>query len=144
MKVVLDECLPIVLVEAFQAFADRQIIAHEIVHAKQYRPDGEKGDKNWIIRFAEDGGEVVISGDTQMRQKPHERLALSRAGLITIFFEPRWGRANCFVKAAMMLRWWPKIDEHIATASAGSCWEIPYLWNWKPLRDVSARPDQVL
>jgi hypothetical protein len=141
VKIAFDECIPIQMFEAFRALAQSDGFRHEIVSAREYRPIDEKGDAGWVVRFATDDGRVVVSGDTAMRRNVMERLALARAGLITFFFEPRWGTKNGYVKAAMLMNWWPKIEDQLATAEPGQCWEIPFQWNWTSLRDVTARPD---
>ena len=91
MKIAFDENVPIAMVKVFQTFANerqlkRKIGAFEITSATSFTPKPGEGDylkKNdvpWIKRFAAAGGTVIISGDTEMRYVPHERLALIRAG----------------------------------------------------------------
>ena len=63
----------------------------------------------WIEKFAAAGGKVIISGNTKMRQVPHERLALVEAGMIVVFFENRWNGWNFFRKCALLLHWWPVV-----------------------------------
>jgi hypothetical protein len=138
VKIALDENLPIGLVQVFQELANKGLIpAVELVSAGAYRPSSERGDEGWIPRFAADGGNIVISGDGRMRARRHEAIALSSAKLIVFFFEGSWGKKNIFVKTAMLLNWWPKIIETIGKSEPGQCWEIPFQWNWKEMRDVT-------
>lgn len=145
MKIAFDENIPPLMLKTFQSLASAgEILGHEIVGAKDYRPVGERGDQNWIERFALDGGLVIISGDVRIRVLPAERAALAQAGLITFFFESRWGQADGWVKSSMLLRWWPQILEQISSSKPGDCWEIPFQWNTKPMRNVSAYPDEIM
>lgn len=132
------------MVTVFQTLAkERGVLKAEIVLAKSYRPDGEIGDEHWTRRFADDGGHVIISGDTKMRARLHELAALVESGLVTYFFQRQWTGASFFTKSAMLMHWWPKVREHMGTAAKGTCWEIPYQWTWKDLENVSANPKDI-
>lgn len=138
MKVAFDENIPIGMVRVFQTLAaEGQILEAEIHYAGDYRPTGERGDENWIVRFAKDGGNVIVSGDERMRSLPQERAALAQTGMITFFFDSQWSSKNFFVKAAMLLNWWPKIMDVAKNSEPGQCWQIPFAWNWTNMRDVT-------
>jgi len=145
VKIAFDENVSPLLLKTFQSLAlAGQILGHEFVSARDYRPLEERGDENWIERFAHDGGQVIISGDVRIRSLPAERAALAQAGVITFFFEARWGQADGWTKSSMLLKWWPKIEEQIQASKSGDCWEIPFQWNHKPMRNVSAFPEEIL
>ena len=96
---------------------------------KRGDPDYDKNnDAPWIRRFAADGGSVIISGDTNMRRQPHERLALVQQGMVTIFFEPKWSKWVFFRKCALLLNWWPAIAKTAKAAKPGSFWRVPANW----------------
>jgi tryptophan synthase alpha subunit len=144
VKIAFDENIPIVMVRVFETLAREKIIPEiEVFSAAAYRPVEERGDENWVKRFASAGGKVVISGDVQMRSRLHERAALAQAGVVTYFFEGPWSRFNPFSKSAMLIQWWPYLVEHMKTGAAGSCWEIPVSWNVKELKNVSTNPAQI-
>jgi hypothetical protein len=97
------------MVKVFQTFANerqlkRKIGAFEITSATQYTPKPadddylKKNDVPWIKRFATAGGRVIISGDTEMRYVPHERLALIQAGMLVFFFDGKWSQWDFFSK----------------------------------------------
>lgn len=156
MKVAFDENVPIVLVRVFQTFAGerklRRLSGSLIVHsAKDYLPQpGEKGhgirgDTPWIEKFAAAGGKVIISGNTRMRQVPHERLALVNAGMIVIFFESRWNSWDFFKKCALLLHWWPNIVKKLKTAKPKEFWCVPCSWGEKgTLRRLSSDDQKLL
>jgi hypothetical protein len=119
------------------------VLKAEVVLAKTYRPHGESGDEHWTRRFAADGGQIIISGDTRMRARLHELAALVESGLVTYFFQRQWSDASFFTKSAMLLHWWKPVRDHMDTAAKGTCWEIPYQWTWKDLVNVSADPKAI-
>jgi ribosomal protein S18 len=101
LKIAFDENVPIAMVRVFNLFANEKQLRKitgkfEIKSAKDYTPQlGDpdylhKNDVPWLKRFAADDGKVVISGNTEMKNQNHERLALIECGFIVIFFEPQW------------------------------------------------------
>ena len=112
--------MPAAMARVFQGFAAEKALKHLaegiiLTQAKDYYPqttDGDhkgKDDSPWIKRFADDGGKVVISGDTNMKKKAHERLALVDAGITTIFFPGPWSGWKFCQKMALLMHWWPAI-----------------------------------
>lgn len=145
MKVAFDENVPLEMVRIFRQESETALAAgHLVISARDFRPDGEHGDEGWLRRFAEAGGQVVISGDKRMRALAHERAALAEGGLVAYFFEPKWNGALLHVKAAMLVKWWPQISEHMQQAEPGTCWEIPFSWTGGEFRDVSARSSEIV
>jgi hypothetical protein len=146
------------MVRAFQTFANERQLKKvagqfEIRSAADYTP--KPGDPDyvphndvpWLKRFAADGGKVVISGDTKMKNMPHERLALIDLKLIVIFFESQWSEWKFFTKCALLLLWWPVIADKIKRVKKpdAAFWHIPC--NWKEngkLRKVSNKDPQLL
>jgi hypothetical protein len=149
VKIAFDENVPPAMVRVFQSFAAekqlRKITGNfQIKGAKDYTPSSgdpdysPKNDVPWLKRFALDGGKVVISGNTEMKNVPHERLALIECGFIVVFFEGQWSGWKFFRKCALLLHWWPEIARVVKRAKAGSFYHIPCNWqeNGK-LRKVS-------
>lgn len=144
MKISFDENIPPLMAKVFQTLAqEKGVLNAQICIAKDYRPAEERGDEHWVRRFAADYGNVVISGDTRLRSNVHERAALAECGLITYCFERRWSDVRFFTKSAMLLHWWPMIRDHMDTAAKGTCWEIPFVWTWKDIVNVSADPKAI-
>lgn len=136
MKIAFDEHVPLALVRAFQSFANERQLRKltgglTIEKAKDYAPkpsdaDYLKGnDVPWIKRYSNAGGQIIISGDTDMMREPHERLALIEEGMIVVFFTGRWGNWKFFRQCALLLCWWPKIVKAVKTAEKGTFWRIP-------------------
>lgn len=116
-----------------------------LVKAGDYEPkktdhDYVKGnDAPWLDRFAADGGHAVISGDTKMAQRLHEKLCLYEHGFVTVFFEPQWNGWNFFRKTALLLHWWEEVATKIKVAEKGTFWAVPAAWPTKggELRNTS-------
>jgi PIN like domain len=155
LKIAFDENVPIVMVRVFQTFANerqlRKVTGNfEVKSAADYTPRPgahdyiPKNDVPWLRRFAADGGKVVVSGNTQMKNIPHERLALIELGFVVIFFESQWSNWKFFRKCALLLHWWPVIARTVKRAKPGF-WHIPCNWpeNGK-LRKVSREDPQLL
>lgn len=150
MKIAFDENIPIAMVRVFQTFAKERRFkhlsgGHSIESAQDYAPkpgdtDYEpKNDVPWIKRFAEAGGQVIISGNTKMRRTPHERLALVEAGMVVVFFENQWSQWKFFRKCALLLNWWPTIIKQLKTAKPKTFLCVPSAWPEKgKLRQVSS------
>jgi hypothetical protein len=145
VKIAFDENIPPEMVRIFRQDAETYLaLGHQVISARDYRPEGERGDENWIKRFASDGGQVIISGDVRMRVLAHERAALAEGGLITYFFQAEWNNMKFHTKVAMLVKWWPQIAEHMTSAELGTCWEIPFTWGGGEFRDVSARSAEIV
>jgi hypothetical protein len=156
LKVAFDQNVPIGMVRILQSFAKetqfRKISGNfEIKAAADYTPkpgDDDyrpKNDVPWLKRFADDGGKVVISGDTQMRQRGHERLALIEHGFIVIFFEGQWSGWKFWRKCALLIHWWPVIAAKIKRAKKASFYHVPCNWvEDGKLRWVSNKDPQLL
>jgi len=139
LKVAFDENMPIVLVRVFQTFAGEKrfrLLSGNLVveSARDYVPKpgekghGERSDTPWIEKFAAAGGRVIVSGNTKMRQVPHERLALVQAGMIVFFFEARWSQWGFFRKCALLLHWWPVVVKKLKSAKPKEFWCVPCSW----------------
>ena len=139
MKIAFDEHIPPTMVKVLQEFAsDRQLLKLtanlRLEKAQDYYPSSgdpdylRRNDAPWVRRFANAGGEVVISGNTKMKIVPHERLALVEEGLVVIFFENVWNNWDFFAKCSLLLHWWPRIIKLLKTAKPGTFWRIPASW----------------
>src|SRR5215207_1555340 len=68
---------------------------------------------------------IIISGDVNMLDTPHERLALYQQKLIVFFFEHKWNGRDFFGKSAVLLAWWPRLVERAKTAAPRTFLVIP-------------------
>jgi hypothetical protein len=123
VKIAFDENIPPRMVQHFNENVELPADC-EIVSSRDYRPINERGDENWIRRFAADGGSVIITGDGRIRARVHERAALAQTNLISYFFGRPWNTVKLQQKADELIAKFPAILEHARTAPAGSCWEV--------------------
>lgn len=132
------------MVNLFKALAndDSLLPGFEFVSAYKYvSGQSGQGDVPWLEAFAADGGNAVISGDVSMRKRPHERQAYRDAGLVMFFFQNRWGNLTLFPKSAMLLKWWPRIEDQLRISEPKQCWEIPAQWMGGEMREVTGPND---
>src|SRR5262249_33772045 len=116
----------------------------EIVPSRDYHRSDENGDENWIRRFERDGGKVIITGDTRIRTRPHERAALAETGVITFVFGPPWNAKKFHDKTSLLINSRPDIVQRSKTARAGSCWEIPYDFSdTVTIADITGKPGEI-
>jgi len=157
LKVAFDEHVPSALAKVFIALAKERAIRRvsgdiTLERASDYAPkigDNDyvrKNDVPWLDRFGAAGGHAVISGDTKMRHRVHERLALYQHGFVVIFFEPQWGSWTFFRKTALMVHWWEAICDRIKRAERATFWAVPSAWPQRggELRNVSLGLAQLL
>lgn len=138
MKIAFDEHIPIQLADACKALdGEDRLLRVEIVSAREFAVPKAESDVPWLQEFAASGGRVVISGDAKMRGKLHEQKALLEAGFVVFFWDRRWNAENGYVKAAMLMRWWPYILEVAENANRGQFFEIPFSWNAVEMREVT-------
>ena len=94
------------------------------VHLKDlYPPDIT--DIEWIRKLGEEGNWVIISGDTQISERLHEREVWRQAGLTTIFLAKGWMNQGIWDQAWRLVGWWPAIVDMAGRVSPGAAFEIP-------------------
>jgi len=137
LKIALDENIPAAVVKMLSGLAKGDD-SHRVVvvSARKYRPIDERGDENWIRRFARARGKVIVTGDGRIRKDLHEQAALFQAGMITFFFDAAWNGFTLNNKAAMLMTWWPAIIEKAKISKPGDSWEMPSNWTVKEMRFV--------
>lgn len=139
MRVAFDEHVPIALVRVLQSFSEERKFkrlsgGYLIERARDYAPNVDdedylKGsDVPWVRRYAAAGGQIIISGDTNMMSEPHERLALLEEKMIVCFFGSQWSHWKFFKKCALVINWWPSILRTMGTAEKGTFWRVPTNW----------------
>jgi hypothetical protein len=127
------------LVRVFETFTSernsKRIIGNFVIEsAKKYTPSSTdsdyepKNDVPWIRRFYKAGGRIIISGNTEMLSKPHERLALIECGMLVIFFQEKWNNWGFFNKCAHLMHWWPLIAAKARRGKKGTFWYVPLNW----------------
>ncbi len=88
--------------------------------------DGAK-DEHWVTAFANDGGDAILSADTDFFRKPNQVVAIDRTGLKVIYLPPKWANASSHLQAAHILMWWPRVERKLREAKPREVWLVP--WN---------------
>jgi PIN like domain len=85
-------------------------------------------DQIWVRRFADAGGDAIISADFAMTKRPHEIVAINETGLRLIILDEKWPRQNKNVQISYLFYWWPEIERILQSAGKGKCFKVP--WGW--------------
>ena len=85
------------------------------------------GDVHWITRFAQEGGQAILSGDKDFLRSPPQVDAVNRLGLRVIHMPGRWCNARGHMQTSHLLMWWPRIERKLAEMAPRDCYSPP--WN---------------
>jgi hypothetical protein len=72
--------------------------------------DRSSEDVHWITKFASEGGDAIVSGDTDFLKRLHQILAVNQTGMRVIHMLPKWANARCDLQAAFVPLWWRRIE----------------------------------
>jgi len=122
VKVLLDNNLPPSFAIALNALSERE--GYGSVHHLRDFFDPRITDANWITELGNDSGWTAVSGDTRIRNRPHELAAFSAAGLVLVTLAPSWSKLRFWDKAALLIRCWPDIYQVAASAPRPSLFEV--------------------
>jgi len=170
LKIALDKHVPAGMVRVFKALASERKMLWSVantrrsgdrgelivVSADDYEPDPtdtdyiKRSDAPWLERFAKDGGDIVISGDTKMYEKPHEIVAIQQTGLVLVLFENKWNEWDFFQKSALLLWHWTAVIEATRGATknlrgkVAAAFRIPTVWRENLVLTPLPPPGQLL
>lgn len=127
------------MVKAFQSLSKEWALRREmgqfvIVSAQDYTPKPSdpdyvaKSDVPWLTRYAKDGGQIVITGDCGMIEKPHELMALQQNGFVVVLFERAWSNWDFFKKSSLLLHYWITLAHRVKKSAKGALWRMPSVW----------------
>jgi hypothetical protein len=126
VKVAFDEHIPPALARALQAL---NLEGFEFHSAREFTPKtAAPSDVPWIAAFAADGGDVVISGERQMRSLPEVQAAIAETGVKSFYLPPRWNSWDMARRVAFVLAWWSRIVAKANDSKPGDAWMIPLGW----------------
>jgi hypothetical protein len=125
LKIRLDENLSFRIANALIAYmANRD--GFEVSH-NTFVAQGHK-DPAWLIKFASDDGDMIISGDWKILQHWPDLVAFTESGLVSFFPPPQFGQMIGYARAAFILRWWPAMIEKYKVSARGDRWRLPPHW----------------
>ena len=86
---------------------------------------GGVDDQIWVRRFAEAGGEAIVSGDFAMTKRAAEIVAIAETGLRLIVLDQAWPRAPKHWQIAYLFFWWPAIEKSLEECKPRQCLKVP-------------------
>lgn len=84
-------------------------------------------DVHWITAFAAEGGEAILTADTDFLKKSPQVAAVFQTGVKIIHLPPKWATAEGRLQAAHLLLWWKRIEAKLAVMKKRECFRPP--WN---------------
>jgi len=81
-------------------------------------------DIEWINKLAKEGGWFVITEDTQIRKKPHERKAWQESHIPIVFLSKLWVKQNFWDIAWRLIKYWPYLKESISHNNKAKFFEL--------------------
>jgi hypothetical protein len=124
MLIRFDECISWRIVEALQKLGLPRGV---VLETAQHRDENGNADVAWIEDFARRGGNLIVSGDANMRRNQLERAALEASGLIAVFPSSKsyFDELKKWTQAAYLITWFPVIMRLAAEAQRGSHYRLP-------------------
>lgn len=89
---------------------------------------GFKGasDVHWITAFAADGGDAILTADTDFLKQPPQVQAVERTGVRVIHLPSAWANATLALQASHLLAWWKRIEAQLAAMKERECYTMSF------------------
>jgi len=84
-------------------------------------------DVHWITAFAKNGGNVILTADTDFLKLEPQVNAVFDIGVRVIHLPKRWAQARSELQAAHILQWWSRIETAIIGMKPRECFQPE--WN---------------
>ena len=85
-----------------------------------------QSDVHWVTLFARDGGQAILSADTDFQKTPPQVAAIFQTGLKVIHLPSRWANAPRHLQAAHILMWWKRIEIQLQNMKDRECFRPEY------------------
>ena len=135
MRIRADEHVAPAIVQAV-----RQIALRDGFELTSVLKEGFKGasDVHWITAFAAEGGEAILTADTDFLKQPPQVQAVERTGMKVIHLPAAWANASLAVQAGHILIWWQRIEVQLTAMKQRQCFQTPFtLSDSLPLKQVT-------
>jgi len=83
-------------------------------------------DVHWISAFAADGGDAILTADTDFLKLPPQVMAVQRTGLRVIHLPSSWANGKRAMQAGHLLIWWRRIETQLAATKPRECFTMPF------------------
>jgi len=88
-----------------------------VAHVDKFGPDTP--DDEWIADLRSTDW-VIVTGDTRIRTKRAEALALQASGLTALFLFPAFSNWTLWSQAAWLVQHWPSVDAFVQQSQQGT------------------------
>ena len=130
MKIRADEHVSPKILQAVRLLCLRQ--GWEISHVRDEHSE-KTADETWLSKFANDGGQAILTGDARILGRPHQLVAIRDTGLISVVLSKDWTKAKRHEQAANIIFWWPRLEQALENSGPGDCWPLPFSFDQQPL-----------
>lgn len=124
MKIRADEHVSPVIVESIREIALSRDWEISSIHGVK---DEGLADVHWITKFANEGGDAILSADRDFVSLEPQINAVFDTGLKVILLPPKWGNAKGYLQAAHLLQWWPRVEQKLREMKKRECYRPD--WN---------------
>lgn len=109
--------------------AVREISLSPGVKLSSVKEAGHAGasDVHWITKFAEEGGDAILSADKDFLKLEPQVNAVFDTGMKVIHLPPKWQNAPGHLQAAHILQWWKRIEQTVTSMRQRECYRPE--WN---------------
>ncbi len=123
MRIRADEHVAPAIVQAVN-----QIALSDGFHLTSVLKEGFQGasDVHWITAFAADGGEAILTADTDFLKQPPQVRAVERTGIKVIHLPSAWANASLAVQTGHILIWWHRIEAQLNAMNQRQCFQTPF------------------
>lgn len=83
-------------------------------------------DVHWITAFAADGGDAILTADTDFLKQPPQVQAVERTGVRVIHLPSQWANAALALQASHLLAWWKRIEAQLTSMAGRQCYTMPF------------------
>jgi len=81
-------------------------------------------DVEWITKLAQEGNWFVITQDSQIKKRPHERKAWQESNIPIVFLQKTWINHDFWEISWRLIRHWPKLKESINRNKKAKSFEL--------------------
>jgi PIN like domain len=119
----LDNCLSPRYARSLDALSEKD--GHKVFHL-QDKFSRDAKDRDWIRALGQEGGWVIVSGDTRILRTPELKSEWAQARLTAFFLGSGWMNVGYWQQIASLVKWWPTLLEQARLVEYGTGFEVPF------------------
>ena len=83
-------------------------------------------DFHWATQFSKEGGDAIITADTDFFKRHHLVVAIQETGLKVIHLRSQWANSRFTLQAAFLLLWWDRIYDTLEACNQRELYQVPW------------------